>query len=97
MKGVNLSIEDAPLYCAKCNKPLCLRKQVINLVLGNTDEMFCLICLGELNDQEAKEVLLAAKEYIKGRDCFKKEWLRYESKDFCPDPKGCFLLECFAD
>jgi len=87
----------APSYCVKCGSPLCLRKQVINYVFGNTEEMFCLVCLAYVNGKEPKELLLAAKEYIQGRDCFRKTWVRYENRSYCPDPYGCFLDECFGE
>lgn len=89
------SIEGAPGRCEVCGAPLCLRKQVINLALGNTDEMLCLKCLGEDSDKTAEEVLVSVKEYVYKRDCFRKEWQRYASMDFCPDPKGCFPGQCF--
>jgi|SRR6516162_2091578 hypothetical protein len=97
MAGKDLLLEQAPKLCSKCGKAICLRKQVINLVLGNEEEMFCLVCLGADSGQEARQVLLTAKEYIKSRDCFKKEWIKYEDKSYCPDPKGCFLTDCFAE
>ena len=97
MAGKDFSLEQAPRHCSKCGRAICLRKQIINMVLGNTEEMFCLVCLGASNEQEPKEVLLTAKNYIKRRDCFNKEWIKYEDKSYCPDPEGCFLVDCFAD
>jgi hypothetical protein len=97
MAGKDISLEQAPQSCSECGKPICLRKQVINLVLGNTDEMFCLICLGAKDGQEPQEVLLTAKAYIKGRDCFNKVWIKYRNDSYCPDPHGCFPAACFTD
>jgi hypothetical protein len=90
-------VDGAPTECDACGAPLCLRKQVINLALGNTDEMLCLECLGKDNDQSAQEVLESVKEYVYRRECFRKEWLRYPSVKHCPDRKGCFPDACFKN
>jgi len=97
MSGKDLLIEQAPQHCSKCGKAICLRKQVINMVLGNTDEMFCLICLGASEGNEPRDVLLTAKDYVKRRECFDKEWRKYADKSYCPDPEGCFIRDCFAE
>jgi hypothetical protein len=93
----DLSLENAPGFCCTCGQPLCLRKQVINMALGNTDEMFCLVCLGRIDGREPKDVLVVAKDYIRGRPCFNKQWSKYENGDYCPDRLGCFFKECFGD
>jgi hypothetical protein len=93
----SLLIDKAPTACLKCQKPLCLRKQVINLALGNSDEMYCLVCLAVMNEQEPKEILLKVKSYVQGRECLQKEWVKYENSEYCPDKTGCFMRECFAD
>jgi len=90
-----LLIEDAPSSCAKCGASLCLRKQVINLALGNDQVMHCLNCLGKELEQAPEAVLERLRTYVNGRDCFKKQWIRYENKDWCPDPGNCFPGECF--
>jgi hypothetical protein len=88
-------IEDLPETCCRCGKSLCLRQQVINLSLGDTEEMKCLICLAKETEQTPNKVLENTKAYILRRDCFSKEWLRYKNVDFCPDKIGCFPGECF--
>lgn len=90
-----LLIEDVPAACGVCGASLCLRKQVINLALGNSESMSCLICLGKEIGQSPEELLKRVKGYVHERDCFKKQWVRYESQDWCPDPDGCFPKECF--
>ena len=91
----DINVEGAPLNCSACRAALCIRKQVINLALGNTQDMKCLVCLGLDSNQPAKEVLRGIKTYIGGRECFRKQWHRYESLEFCPDPQGCFPDTCF--
>ena len=90
-----LAVADAPLVCATCNAPLCLRKQVINLALGNVEVMHCLTCLGAENEQLPQLLLSDLMSYINQRDCFKKEWQRYLSVDYCPDRDTCFPAVCF--
>ena len=68
----------------------------MNLAVGNTDELFCLECLGNESDRKAVEVLLTLKGYALGRECFAKEWRRYVVEDDCPDRLGCFPGECFS-
>ena len=85
-----------PAFCSNCKQALCLRKQVMNLTVGNTDEMYCLVCLGKESDRKAVEVLLTLKGYAQSRDCFLKEWRRYESVEDCPDRQGCFPDQCFS-
>ena len=88
-------IAGMPSACLGCGRPLCLRKQVINLALGNDEEMFCLDCLGNQNEKSGEGVLVGIKDYIKGRDCFRKEWIKYEGIADCPDPSGCYPHSCF--
>jgi hypothetical protein len=93
--GTEVTTSDNVL-CCQCGKPLCVRKQVINMALGNSEEMFCLICLGAINGKEPQEVLMSTKEYIAGRPCFAKAWNKYTNKVDCPEPNSCFVLECFG-
>jgi len=91
----NPSVEGAPTECDECGAALCLRQQVINLALGNVDEMLCLKCLGKDNDQTPQTVLENVKDYVNRRECFRKEWKKYESVDSCPNRKGCYPTICF--
>jgi hypothetical protein len=96
----DLLVAEAPTACMKCGKPLCLRKQVVNLALGNADEMYCLVCLAELGETAQSEplaILLKVKPYILNRDCFQKEWVKYKNSEYCPDKTGCFMNDCFAE
>ena len=93
---IESSQEAMPAFCSKCKQALCLRKQVMNLTVGNTDEMFCLECLGAESDRKAVEVLLTLKGYALNRECFLKQWRRYESVEDCPDREGCFPDQCFS-
>jgi hypothetical protein len=90
-------VQDAPGHCHQCQKPLCLRQQVINLALGNTDEMLCLPCLSKENEQPPEAVLERLKHYIQERQCFQKEWVRYANINFCPDRNGCLPQICFPN
>jgi hypothetical protein len=82
--------------CQGCGQSLCLRKTVINLALGNGEKMFCLICLAEQNDSTPTEVLEGIRDYILGRECFRKEWVKYPNRGACPDPDGCIPDVCFG-
>lgn len=88
-------VKDAPRQCSVCAAPLCLRKQVVNLALGNAEQMMCLLCLAQDNDQDPAEMLFDLMSYVKQRDCFAKEWRRYTDVTYCPDQTGCFASVCF--
>jgi hypothetical protein len=90
-----LLIKEAPLFCKSCGKPLCLRKQVLNLALGYTSEMHCLVCLSKMNETTEIDLLNTTKPYILSRKCFQKEWVKYLNVDFCPDKQGCYPETCF--
>ncbi len=90
-------IEGGQSHCSQCQQPLCVRKQVINLALGNVDAMFCLDCLGKDSDREPLEVLTGVKSYVLSRPCFKKEWVKYPDRTHCPQPQSCFSEACFED
>ncbi len=68
---------------------------MINLALGNLDEMFCLNCLGADSAREPEDVLLGVKDYVLSRACFKKEWAKYPNVSFCPEPHSCVPASCF--
>ncbi len=84
-------------FCQTCAAPLCLRKQVINLALGNEQQMYCLICLANSNGTEAPQLLTRVRDYILGRQCFSREWLKYPTVSACPDPDGCLPDICFGE
>ncbi len=88
-------MSELPRGCSLCSKLLCLRQQVINLALGNTETMKCLICLAKSTNQSPEDVLTKTKDYIVRRDCFHQEWLKYENIDFCPDKDNCLPVVCF--
>lgn len=90
-------VEGAPRVCHRCSAPLCLRKQVLNLALGQTDGMLCLTCLAADNDQKVEDVLSGLQDYVQSRDCFAKQWKRYLSVEYCPDQAGCIPSTCFAN
>jgi len=68
----------------------------MNLTVGNTDELFCLVCLGQESDRTAVEVLLTLKGYALARECFARQWRKYETVEMCPDRQGCFPEKCFC-
>jgi hypothetical protein len=88
-------IDGVPELCSQCSAPLCVRKQVINLALGNTDTMQCLKCLARQSDNTDAGVLTGISDYIRSRECFFKEWRRYRSVEDCPDREGCVPRQCF--
>lgn len=90
------TVEPVLLTCGRCAKAICLRQHVINLALGNTEEMFCLDCLGDDGSKSGEEVLAGIKTYVLQRECFRKEWVRYENVKYCPDPEHCFPQTCFG-
>ena len=91
--GQNVSVAR---QCSLCGAALCLRKQVVNLMLDNIQEMYCLECLGKMNAKEPREILTTAQSYIMQRECFRKEWIKYENRSQCPEPTGCFINDCFG-
>ncbi|HEY9793232.1 MAG TPA: hypothetical protein V6D22_22720 [Candidatus Obscuribacterales bacterium] len=90
-------VDGAPKQCHRCRQALCLRQQVINLALGDTDEMLCLSCLATENNQSQDALLTRVKHYIQKRDCFAKQWSRYPSQQYCPYPQNCVPGACFSD
>lgn len=92
-----LIVEKAPLHCAQCGARLCLRKQVINLSLGNAEEMLCLVCLSNNNSKAPQEVLSQMRAYVVGRQCFRNQWLKYRNESYCPEPDNCFPDICFEE
>src|SRR5262249_202598 len=90
-------VDGAVADCHPSPQPLCLRQQVINLALGNTDQMMCLSCLAKENQQTQTAVLTRVKNYVLKRECFAKEWARYSSQQFCPYPQTCVPGPCFSD
>lgn len=92
----SLQIGGVPTNCHRCGAALCLRKQVVNLALGNTDELSCLVCLGQDSQRPAVDVLENIMGYINSRECFSKEWVKYKDKTYCPDPVNCYPDTCFG-
>lgn len=88
-------VKDVPGKCAECGAPLCVRKQVINLALGNVEALYCLICLSKSEETQPDKLISGMVGYILGRDCFRKEWTRYTCVADCPEPKSCFPQTCF--
>src|SRR5207237_4471832 len=88
-------VEGAATACCQCGAALCLRKQVLNLAVGNDEKMLCLVCLSQESQQTPQELLAGMKLYIQGRDCFRKEWVRYLDVNFCPARESCFPGICF--
>jgi len=88
-------IEDAPATCSQCGNALCVRKQVINLALGNTETMQCLVCLAAACGSTNVELLDNTRAYVFDRECFRKPWQRYRDRHDCPDPAGCIPDVCF--
>ena len=92
---LNTSPDACPSACTDCGAPLCLRKQVLNLALGNVEKMWCLNCLAAENKKTPTDVLTGVKSYVLSRECFSKEWKKYKTVEYCPDPDGCLPSVCF--
>jgi hypothetical protein len=90
-----LLIEGLETTCALCAAALCLREQVLNLALSQTNRLLCLLCLAKDNDKPAEEVLEELKAYILTRECFAKEWVKYLDQGFCPKQSTCYPAPCF--
>ncbi|CAN5203451.1 hypothetical protein BH11CYA1_BH11CYA1_32370 [soil metagenome] len=88
-------LDDVPSTCCKCQAGLCLRQQVLNLALGEDQDLMCLNCLAADNNKSNTELLEGLAAYIANRECFAKPWSRYASVDFCPNPLGCIPEVCF--
>lgn len=84
------------IACSVCKENLCLREKTINLSLGNTEIMYCLKCLGAKENKNSAEILTKIKKYIMSRECFYKEWIKYENISDCPKPESCFPDTCFG-
>jgi hypothetical protein len=85
-----------PTQCFECAAALCVRQTTINLSLGNLEQMKCLVCLAAEEDTTPEQILSGAVDYILGRECFRKEWVRYQGVQDCPDPLGCIPAVCFG-
>lgn len=88
-------VDDVPTQCSKCGAALCLRKQVINLALGNVEAVYCLDCLAVIEQEAPQKLISGLAGYIMGRDCFRKEWVRYKGVEDCPQPSTCIPETCF--
>lgn len=88
-------VQGAPTHCRTCGAVLCIRKQVINLALGNVEEHFCLNCLAKSEHETPENLVSGMVGYIMGRDCFRKEWVRYKGIEDCPEPTTCIPQTCF--
>jgi hypothetical protein len=89
-------IEGLESICFACAGNLCLREQILNLALGEEENLLCLFCLAQENGCEPEELLLRLKTYIESRDCFNKQWQKYVSSAACPRPLKCLPLACFS-
>lgn len=91
------TVEEKAFNCSQCGQKLCLRKQVINYALGHEEPLFCLKCLAVDADSSEAEILIGIRDYILGRQCFSKEWVKYQDRSFCPCPDNCIPDVCFGD
>lgn len=90
-------VAGAPTQCGRCGAALCIRKQVINLAMGNVDVLYCLNCLAEIEQETPEKLVSGLVGYIMGRDCFRKEWVRYKTIQDCPTPDACIPRTCFNE
>lgn len=89
-------IEGLESSCCRCQSPLCLRQQVLNLALGADKDLMCLACLASDNGQDREQLLAQLGPYVVSRECFLKEWSKYKSEEACPDREGCLPKSCFS-
>lgn len=78
-------------YCDQCGKPFCERIHVMNLVLNNLEEEFCLECLGASESLSGEAFYHWVLDYVMARDCFKGPWEQFNAAP-CPRivDKTCF-------
>lgn len=77
--------------CDGCGKPFCERIHVMNLVLDNLDEEFCLECLAAEESHEPEGFYQWIINYVDARECFKSVWDKFDASP-CPriPDKSCF-------
>ncbi len=68
----------------------------INLALGYTEDFYSLKALSELHDKSPDEMFDFALDYIRARECFRKEWVKMQDPSECPLPDACAFKKCFA-
>jgi hypothetical protein len=77
--------------CDACGRPYCERIQVMNLVLDNIEDMYCLECLAAQEGQTPEAFYHWILDYVEARECFKTPWDNFDYKP-CPRilDKSCF-------
>jgi len=95
-KSCLLLIDGLETLCCRCQAPLCLRQQVLNLALGTEEDLLCLGCIALENGKSREQMLADLGPYVVSRQCFEKEWSKYNSESACPDPLGCVPKNCFS-
>ncbi len=78
-------------YCDSCDKPFCERIHVMNLVLNNVEEEFCLECLAQNEGLAGEAFYQWILDYVEARECFKTPWDNFKFA-LCPRiaDKSCF-------
>ena len=80
--------------CDRCGASFCERVQIMNLALDYVEEMFCLPCLAQEQEQSEGAMADFARTYVYSRECFKTPWDK-----FAPSATQCPRLplqQCFC-
>ncbi len=68
----------------------------INLALGYTEDFYSLKALSEMHLRTMDAMFDFAFDYVRARECFRKEWLKMQDPAECPLPCDCVKEKCFA-
>lgn len=81
--------------CSDTGLPVCRRMFNINLALGYTEEFYSLEALAKKHNKSLEDMFSFAFDYIKARECFRKEWVKMLDASECPLPDACVAGDCF--
>ncbi len=90
------SVHSQVAKCSVSGSPLCRRMLNINLALGYTEEFFSLSVLAEMHERNPEAMFDFALDYIRARECFRKEWVKMQEASECPLPDDCAFEQCFT-
>ncbi len=83
--------------CVESGLPICRRMLNINLALGYSEDFFSLKNLSNKHSMSPDEMFEFALDYVKARECFRKEWAKMQSREECPLPHDCAIDLCFYE
>ncbi len=89
------SVHSQVAKCCVTDMPVCRRMFNINLALGYTEDFYALVSLAKKHDKSMEEMFDFAFDYVKARECFRKEWVKMQDPSECPLPNDCLMDKCF--